>query len=448
MRSLKIFIFCLCANLVIWCAPSARAQSIIRDTEIENTFKEWMAPLLDAANMGPESVNLILVQSPSVNAFVAGGANIFIYTGLIEKSDTPEEIIGVMAHELGHITGGHLIRSRDAMERASYESILGTVLGIGAAILSGQGGAAGAVIQGTNSMAQMRYLAHSRVNESSADQAALKFLEHSEINPRGLKTFLQKLQSEEFLPRNRQSEYVRTHPLTGNRIDALENKIQSSAFVTSATPRDWNEQHARMQAKLTGFIDPGRVQWEYNDSDLSVPARYARAIAYYRENQVAKALREIDQLIEIEPRNPYFKELKGQMLVAFGRIEDALPYYREAIETAPGPSLIRIELGKALTQSQASKVHITEAITVLERALIDEPRSTRAHRLLATAYGRLNNEPMAKLHLAQEAVLQRRYPYARRLAHEAYSTLEKDSREHLQAYDLLEDIENLEKQRK
>lgn len=444
MPRAKIIILLFMACLTALMPGMAHAQVIIRDTEIENSFREWITPLLKAGGMGNDSVNLVLVQSPQINAFVAGGANMFIYTGLIEKTETPEELIGVMAHELGHITGGHLIRGRDAMERASYESILGTVLGIGAAILSGQGGAANAVIQGSNSVAARRYLAHSRVQESSADQAALKYMESSEINPLGLKTFLEKLESEEFLPSNRQSEYVRTHPLTSNRVDALETKIAQSSLIKQPTPQRWTDQHARMKAKLIGYTDPGRVQWVYNDSDKSVPARYARAIARYRENKVDKALSEIDELIAMEPNNPYFQELKGQMLVGFGRVPDSLPHYRTAIEKAPNPSLIRIDMGKALMESGGGEKTMREAIAVLERALVDEPRSSRAHRMLATAYGRLGNEPLAKLHLAEEAVLQRKLPYAKRLITDAQSSFKDGSREAIKANDLLEHIKNLE----
>ena len=443
---LKIFILCLMTVLAALVSSSAHAQVIIRDTEIENTFKSWITPLLESAGMGDESVNLILVQSPEINAFVAGGANIFIYTGLINKTETPEELIGVMAHELGHITGGHLIRGRQAMERASYESILGTVLGIGAAILSGNGEAANAVITGSSSLAQRRYLAHSRVQESSADQAALKFMDSAQINPKGLISFMEKLESEEFLPAERQSEYVRTHPLTRNRISILENKVEQSGDLSIATPPSWSDEHARMKAKLLGFIDPGRVQWTYNDSDTSIPARYARAIAKYRENRVDQALAEIDGLIALEPDNPYFQELKGQMLVAFGRVAESLPYYRKAVTGAPEASLIRIDLGKALIESRGGDDSLREAIKILERALIDEPRSTRAHRLLATAYGKLGNEPVAKLHLAEEAVLQRRLPYAKELVNNALASLDQGSREALQARDLLADIAVLETQ--
>src|SRR5262245_59417786 len=182
---LKLFLHGLFAALVLF-APSARAEDapiIIRDTEIEETFKEWMSPLLQAAGLDKNSVNLIIVQSPQINAFVAGGANIFIYTGLIEKTDNPGEVIGVLAHELGHIDGGHLIAGRMAMEKASYESILGMVLGVGVAMATGEGGAATTLGAAGGSMALRGYLAHSRVQESSADQAALRFFESSQLSP-------------------------------------------------------------------------------------------------------------------------------------------------------------------------------------------------------------------------------------------------------------------------
>ena len=424
-------------------AQQQNAPILIRDTEIENTFKAWMAPLLEAANMAPESVKLILVQSPDVNAFVAGGANIFIYTGLIEKSENPEEIIGVLAHELGHVVGSHLIAGRDAMERASYESILGTVLGIGAAILTGNGGAGNAIMAGTSSMAQRRYLAHSRVHESSADQAAVKFLNGAKVNPQGLSSFLEKLASQEFLPASQQSEYVRTHPITRNRIDALENNLSTSPYKDSRVSEDWYEQHRRMKAKLLGFIDPGRVPWVYSDSDKSIPARYARAIAAYKKNEVAKALDEIDGLLEIEPENPYFLELKGQMLMGFGKVKEAVPFYRKSVSLTPKAGLIRIDLGRALMESGEGEPAIKEAIKTLEQAKRDEPRSTRVYRLLATAYGRLGNEDMAKLYLAEEAVLQGRFPYARTLAEAALKNLKKDTPEALRAQDLLEYIDTV-----
>lgn len=420
-----------------------QAQSIIRDTEIEAMLAEWSEPVLKAANIPQDNVNVVFVQSPDINAFVAGGANIFFYTGLLEKTDGPGEIIGVFAHELGHIAGSHLISSRDALERASYESILGAVLGIGAAILGGGGDAATAIISGSQGIAARRFLAHSRVNESSADQAALSYFEKAGYNPDGLGTFLGKLQDEELLPTSRQSEYVRTHPLTHNRIEAVKNRAAQSPYQTADFPASWYEQHARMKAKLIGFISPGRVAWDYDDRDQSIPARYARAIAAYRQNEVEKAITLIDALIVSEKDNPYFYELKGQMLLDFSRVEAAIPAYRKAVEMKPDASLFRIALAQALLQTPENPARSDEAIENLNRALRDEPRSTRAHRLLAIAYGQTDREPLAKLHLAEEAVLQRRLPDATRHANAVLKTVEQGSREWLRANDLIDYIKTL-----
>jgi predicted Zn-dependent protease len=426
-------------------AQQGPPPKIIRDNEIEATLKEWLSPLLQAAGMGENSVHLVIVDSPQINAFVAGGANIFIYTGLIDRSESPGEIIGVLAHELGHVAGGHLISTRNAMERASYESILGAVLGVGAAILSGDGGAAAAVMSGSASMAERRFLAHTRINESSADQAAMRFLEIAAINPSGLLSFFDKLESEELLPAHQQSEYMRTHPITRNRISALQTGLAQSKYTSQAVPEAWDEQHARMKAKLTGFLNPGRVLWTYDDRDQSVTARYARAIAAYRNNETDDALRGIDALIAEEPENPYFVELKGQMLVDFGRVQEALPHYRRAVEMAPEAGLIRIALGHALIESaQQDQAPLREAIEHLERALRDEPRASRARRLLATAYGRLGEESKAKLNLAEEAVLQSRFDYAKTQAQGVLQTAPPGSREHLQAQDLMAYIETVE----
>ena len=201
-------------------AAQKRGQSLsrIRDTEIEAILKSWSAPIFKAAGLDPEGVHIILVKDDAVNAFVAGGSNIFVYTGRIEKTESPGELIGVIAHETGHIAGGHLIRSREAMERASYESMIGALLGLGAAIAGGNPSAASAGIAGSSTFAQRSYLAYSRVQESSADQAALSFLEKAQINPSGMESFMEKMKSDMYVPESQQSEYVRTHPLMENRM--------------------------------------------------------------------------------------------------------------------------------------------------------------------------------------------------------------------------------------
>ncbi len=430
----------------------ARAQDgpiIIRDTEIENIIKEWTAPILRAAGLTHQNINIILVQSPQLNAFVAGGANIFLFTGLIERTDNPGELIGVFAHELGHISGGHLINTFAAAERASFESILGMVLGIGAAIASGNSQAATAVMAGSASMAQRRFLANSRVNESAADQAAQTFMQKAQMDPAGFASFLEKLSSEELLPRSQQSEYVRTHPLTHTRVEAAQSKGAASPFINKGWPQDWAEQHARMKAKLIGFTSPGRVPWVYNDQDNSMPAQYARTIADYRNSNIDKALSGINAMLEVEPSNPYFHELKGQMLVEFSRVSEALPSYRRAVELLPSSALIRASYAHALLEDpKGGQDNIKLAIDNLERALIDEKNSASSNRLLATAYGRMGREDIAKVYLAEEALLQRKFDYAKSQAEGALQTLPAGSREAIKAQDIIsyadnqEDLEN------
>lgn len=426
-------------------AASGPAMTIIRDTEIENTLKTWAEPVIRAAGLDPENVHIILVRDPAVNAFVAGGPNIFVYTGLLEKSLSADEVVGVLAHELGHIAGGHLIRGREAMEKASYEAMLGTILGIGAAVLTGQGQAGAAISAGSQSMALRNFLSHSRVQESSADQAALSFMQRARINPTGLLDFLGRLESEELLPTEAQSEYVRTHPLTRNRVETLREGVRKSEWKDKADPDSRREAHARIKAKLIGFISPERVAWTYDDRDHSVAARYARTIADWQLNHVDAALRGADGLLSAEPENPYFLEVKAQMLTEFGRVAAAIPVYQRALGILPDADLIRVDLARVMIETSGDDPKIlTQAIAHLERAARGEDRSPLIQRLLATAWGKRGNEPVARLYLAEEALLQRRIPDARKLAEQALADLPKNSRERIRARDILNAVERAE----
>lgn len=435
----------LCAML--WTAPAA-AQTIIRDTEIEADMAEWFAPVFKAAGMSPDQVNIIIVQDDQINAFVAGGSNIFFFTGLLQKTENPGEVIGVMAHELGHITGGHLIRGREAMEQASYESILGMILGGAATLATGDGGAMATIGAGANSMAQRRFLKHTRAFESSADQAALKFLGAAHLNPTGLETFMHKLEGQELRPESQQSEYVRSHPLTRDRIATIEARVEQSPDKDKAYPDEWNKQHRMMLAKLRGYITPQQVVWTYDDRDNSRESVTARTIAAYRTNDVAKALKLSDQMLAMEPNNPYFLELRGQMLMDFGRVAEAASYYEKAVAQKPDAALIRTALAHAQIETAGNdKSKLQKAVQNLTFAQEKEPKSTRVHRLLATAYGRMGDEPRAKLHLAEEALLQRKYDYAKNQAVAAQKGLKSGSADWIRAGDILNYI-TYEKDRK
>jgi predicted Zn-dependent protease len=425
------------ASSQVLAAPGG--MSLIRDEEIERMLKSWIRPVIIADGLDPDAIKIILVQSPDVNAFVAGGQNIFIYTGLLLKSDNAGEVAGVLSHELGHIAGGHLVRGRAEMENASFEAMLGSIIGLGAAILTGQGGAAGAIGGASASMATGRYLAFSRVQESSADQAALSGMQKAHLNPAGLKTFLGKMESEELLPSSRIS-YLQTHPLTRDRLQAVADGLERSPYKNDPLPAAWADQHARMKAKLVAFIDPGRVDWTYNSRDQSVPARYARAIAAYRQNNIQQALALTDGLLKDEPQNPYFLELKAQMLVDFGRVAEALPVYAKSVGILPDGGLIRIAYGSALIESAGDgrKGQLQQAVDQLKRAIRSEPRSITAQHLLATAYGRMGQEPVAKLHLAEEGMLKGDKAFARSQAQAALNGLKPGSPDWQRARDLLD----------
>jgi|TARA_R110002126_G_scaffold13118_7_gene57278 predicted Zn-dependent protease len=435
IATLSIVLLCFSALTSALAAPGI---SLIRDSEIEEFLKEWSDDVITATGLAPNGVNIILVNSDDINAFVAGGPNIFIYTGLLLRSESPEEVIGVIAHELGHIVGGHLTRSRAAMENASYETMLGTILGVGAAILSGQGEALTAVSGAAQNYAISKYLAHSRVQESSADQAALGYLEGAKINPDGLVSFLRKLEANNLLPESQQSEYYRTHPITRNRISALTTRLEQSGVKAVKANMQWKEQHSRMKAKLLGFLSPQQVSWSYDEQENSVSAVMAHAVAAYQNSDEKQAVAKVRQLVELEADNPYYHELAGQIYADFGRLGESRASYAKANEFKPSDGLIAIAYAHILiVNDQSNDADLKQAIKLLRGAIASERRSTRLYRLLATAYGKLKNDPFAKLYLAEESYLKRNAPETGRLAGLAIRGLAENSQEWHRAQDLI-----------
>jgi len=414
----------------------AAAPKIIRDEEIERILKVYASPIFDQAGLDRHTVNLILVESPELNAFVAGGMNIFVYTGLILETEDPGEVIGVLAHETSHISSGHLIRTKLAMEHASKQSILTTLLGIAAALGTGSAEAGTAITLGGQNIVGRQFLAHSRANEASADQGAANFLKKAKLSPIGLHSFMEKLSSEELLPTSQQSEYVRTHPLTLNRVKFLARMVEESRYAEKPLPAEWLTLHQRMQAKLIGYLYPDRAL-RNQKSDFA--SQYAKAIAYYRKNKKDFALTILNQLIKQEPYNPYLYELKGQILLENGLIEDAIAPNKRAISLLPDASLFRVTYAHNLLELKNAPTDKTlEALRQLKYALKKEKTSPRVHRLLATAYGRLDNKGYARLHLAEEALLQNHPSRAIRQALYAQEDIEKGTSGWYQLQDLMQ----------
>lgn len=438
----KIFFILICLFLVAQPVSHSNAAGIppiIRDAEIEETLYRLTAPVFDAAGISKNDVKLILVEHHDLNAFVAGGMNIFLYTGVILEAENPGELVGVLAHETGHIAGAHLVRTAAVVEQASFQSILAGILAAAAAAGTGNGNAAATIFGGGTTLAQQGFLNHSRTQEASADQAALKYLSDAGYNAKGLLTFLEKLRGQEVLPSSQQSEYLRTHPLTTNRISYLQSNVEKTAHKASYAAKDV-ELFERMQAKLTGYIYPDQA---LRYADDTIAHKYARAIAYHRKNNFDKALAAADELIRLEPDNPYFYELKGQMLYESGRTADAVPFYGRAVKMAPEAGLIRAHYGQAILASAKARGDYTDAIDQLERSLRNEPRSPLVHRLLATAYGRIDDKGAARVHLAEEAMLQRKFSDARRQVGLAEQLLDKSDRKWLRLQDIKNQLSNI-----
>ena len=367
-------------------ATEARSVSLIRDAEIEWVIRDWSEPIFRAAGLNPDAITVHLVDDRSLNAFVAGGQRIFINTGLLQRVRTPNELIGVIAHETGHIAGGHLARFHDATKNATATSILGMVLGA-AAMIAGAPQAAGAALLGSQQIAQRSFLQFTRTQESSADQAAATYLQDTGQSVQGLVDFLGVLGDQEALLSSRQDPYVRTHPLSRERVSALENRAARQGQVRPDSATD--KLHlALIQAKLDGYLNGLQATLrKWPESDNSLPARYARAFAYYRSADMNRALPLVDSLIADQPDYAFFHELKGQILLESGRVGDSIPPYRDAVRLAPQESLLQTGLAQALLATE-NPAHLAEAEQALNSSLRQDPDSPNAWRQLAIAEGR------------------------------------------------------------
>ena len=355
-RIITLFSLALFALAPLGAARAQQGQrlNLIRDAEIENTIRTLTVPIWRAAGLDPNGIEIMIVQDNSLNAFVAGGQRIFINTGLIMRTETPNQLIGVMAHESGHIAGGHLVRMQEEMRNLSTLQILEAILGAGAmagGAVSGSGmgrGGGGSTTGAGGPRAPgslMSFLHYTQTQESAADQAAMSYLQRTGQSPKGTIDFLKILQNEERLQISRRDPYLTTHPLTPERINAFEQAAAQSPYVNTPDTQQNLNMHHRMVAKLMGFVTPETALARFAEADRSVPARYARAIAWYRKGALGSALLGIDGLIKEYPNDPYFHEVRGQMLYDNGRAAEAravLPQGRPApAELGPDQDRLR-----------------------------------------------------------------------------------------------------------
>ena len=426
----------LIAACVAATPAAARTLSLIRDAEIEDTIRAYTTPLFAAAGLDAEAVEVHIVNSRDLNAFVAGGQKIFIFTGLLQASTSPSQIIGVLAHETGHILGGHLARTQDALRSASNQAILAMVLGA-AAIVAGQGQAGSAVIAGGQQLAQRGLLSYSRTQESAADQAALRLLDATGQSARGIAEFLEILGDQEALLPESQDPYVLTHPMTRERIAAVQRHLVVSPHSEVQDPPEFETRHVRMLAKLQGFLRrPKHTLRRYPVADQTFAARYARAIAYQQIPKITEALAEIDGLIAEHPDDPYLHELRGDILLSNTHIAEAISAYERAVALHPNSPLLLLGLGRAEVASEDS-ARAASAIEHLEKSARLDPGNVSTWRHLAIGYGRGGDLGRSALASAEENFLRGRHELARRHAEQAERRLPQGSPAWLKAQDIL-----------
>ena len=428
---------CVTLALILAATAPAKSQgmSLIRDAEIEDTIRAYAAPLLEAAGLGEGAVKLHIVSDPNINAFVAGGPNLFLSSGMLAAAEDPGEIIGVIAHEIGHIAGGHLVRTRDAMENASAEMILATVIAAGA-IVAGEGEVGSAVLSGGHAMAQQSFLRYSRAQEEAADQAAIRLLERTGQSAEGLLRMFQRLEERERLALGDVNSYAQTHPLTRERIRFVRDHVAAASGDDAATPEAARIAHRRMVAKLKGFLDPPDETFRaYPADDQSIEARYARAIAYYKIPDLNRAVVALDALLADHPDDPWFHELKGQVLFENGRVRAAIEPYSRAVALTEDSALLRLGLARAQIETGDTTL-LAGAIENLEAASRLEPKEPQHWYQLGIARGRAGERATSSLAFAEAAFLRGDAPTARHHATVAAESLPHGSARWLRAEDI------------
>lgn len=415
----------LAAAAVVLVAPVfAQAQTLLRDSEIENTLRDWSDPIFVAAGLDPKDIEIYLVGDRTMNAFVTGGQNTFYHTGLIMEAETPNQLKGVIAHETGHIAGGDLARSTQAMQNAMIPAYVSMALGV-IAMMSGAGDAGAALLASSQQFAMLSFFTYTRMQESRADQAALGYLEATGQSGRGLVEFFSKFRYQEVLSEARRAPYFRSHPLSTDRINALTRRVEELQHKDVRDSAADIERLRMMQAKIHGFMyTPQQTFTRYRADDTSLPARYARAIAAYRAPDLRTAMALTQGLIDEHPENPYFHELMAQMLFENGRLEDSIAPGRRAVELAPREALLHIGLARSLIAT-GGEARLADAETHLQAALRLEPDNAFAWNQMARVADARGQDGLARLATAEEAFSLGDAPRANRFAQSAIRNLDR-----------------------
>jgi predicted Zn-dependent protease len=408
-------------------AQQAKGPPVIRDTEAEQLLREYTRPILRAAGLEKQNIQMVIINESVFNAFVADGRRIFVNYGALMQSDTPNQIIGVLAHETGHLAGGHLSKLREHLAQAQTQMIIAMLLGAGALVAgarsgnpnSGLSNVGAAAIAGPGEMIRRNLLSYVRQQEENADRAGVKFLTATGQSARGMYETFKRFTNDSLFATRGADPYVQSHPMPAERVAALEELARSSPYWDKKDDPALQMRHDMVRAKISAFMErQDTVYRRYPLSNDSLPARYARAITTYLHGDLRSALAQIDGLIQLQPNNPYFYELRGQALLEGGKPADAIAPLRKAVALSNNAPLIEMLLGQALVGAN-NKAYTEEAITILRAAVARETEAPLGYMQLAMAYGRKGDLAQADLASAQSAFLRGDNKTARELASRA-----------------------------
>jgi predicted Zn-dependent protease len=408
-------------------AQEGKGLAILRDTETEQLLRDYTRPILRVAGLEKQNIQVTIINAPVFNAFVADGRRIFVNHGALLQSETPNQIIGVLAHETGHLAGGHLARLREQLAQAQTQMIIAMLLGAGA-IAAGSRGSYGnsgltnagvAALSGPQNMIMRSLLSYQRQQEESADRAGVKFLTETGQSAKGMYDTFRRFTNESLFAAHGADPYYQSHPMPAERVAALEGLARTSPYWDKKDDPALQLRHDMMRAKISGFLErQDTVYRRYPLSDNSLPARYAHAISTYLHGDLRNALSQIDALIQVQSYNPYLYELRGQALMEGGRPAEAVAPLRRAVQLSNNAPLIEMLLGQALVATD-NKAYTDEAISILRNAVSRETEQPIGYTQLAMAYGRKGDLAEADLASAQAAFLRGDNKTARDLASRA-----------------------------
>jgi predicted Zn-dependent protease len=420
---------------------AAQGIPLIRDTEIERLLEDYSLPIFRAAGLGSQNIAIRIVRHDSFNAFVVDGRNVFINSGTLVQAVTPNEVIGVIAHETGHIAGGHMAALRQRIARDQTKILITRILGIGMMVaggVSGTGGLMGGgqgVLLGGDEIIMRSLLADRRAQEAAADQAAIRYLSATRQSGRGMLATFERFAQQEYISDTYRDPFVRSHPVASERLAQLRDLVAASRFADVRDPPELQLRHDLMRAKITGYLSgPAVVASRYPPSDNSLPARYARAISKNFANNLRGALSDAEALSKERPDNPYFHELKADFLIRNGRMKEAIEPLRRAARLSKGASLINVRLAQALVAEDTAKA-LDEAIALCRRALRTDDYAF-GYRILANAYYKKGRPAEADLAIAQAHFADGNTQQAKIFAKRALKALKSGSPDWLKAEDI------------